>query len=386
MCRGLNDKQISSRLKVSLTLFEDYAFIDSIDEEGTGRLKITSKLLQDIFTTYKISSRFSGLLERQHMPGRIVQRDRRSKRPIHHQFWYSTVIRSNKAVKSTNSSKSILGWMRFCVWMGHDISNGVTTILALRCPEDIKSELALAFHDKGEMVKRNPMVLHAFFAQNVLLNAADFSKFSANPMYERELNEFGSTADFTGRSRLFHTLCRQITQVATDYKILSAALQLLKTEYEWARDHLCSPEAPDLGDTTSLLSEAPPELSDDIWDVFLAECELLTTYANLYETRTRIGINECFAMVSQRDSEMTIQMAGESTKIARVTYQDGQSLRAIQILTMVFLPASLCSGIFGMGFFDTSSDDGGNVNFSYGWVGGLWEMAGKAKDFGSGNG
>lgn len=69
--------------------------------------------------------------------------------------------------------------------MGHDISNGVTTILALRCPEDIKSELALAFHDKGEMVRRNPMVLHAFFAQNVLLNAADFSKFSANPMYER---------------------------------------------------------------------------------------------------------------------------------------------------------------------------------------------------------
>lgn len=50
--------------------------------------------------------------------------------------------------------------------------------------------------------------------------------------------------------------------------------------------------APDLGGTTSLLNEAPPEFSDDIWDVFLAECELLTTYANLYETRTRIGINE----------------------------------------------------------------------------------------------
>lgn len=69
--------------------------------------------------------------------------------------------------------------------MGHDISNGETTILALRCPEDIKSELALAFHDKGEMVKRNPMVLHAFFAENVLQKAAEFSRFSANPMYER---------------------------------------------------------------------------------------------------------------------------------------------------------------------------------------------------------
>lgn len=74
--------------------------------------------------------------------------------------------------------------MRFCVWAGHDISSGVTTILALRCPQDIKSELVLAFGDKGEIVLQNPMVLHAFFVQNLLLKAADFSKTWANPIYK----------------------------------------------------------------------------------------------------------------------------------------------------------------------------------------------------------
>lgn len=68
--------------------------------------------------------------------------------------------------------------------MGHDISSGVTTILALRCPEDVKSELVLTFEDRGEMVKQNPMILHAFFAQNALLKADKFSEGWADPMYE----------------------------------------------------------------------------------------------------------------------------------------------------------------------------------------------------------
>lgn len=47
----------------------------------------------------------------------------------------------------------------------------------LLCFGDIKSEpVVLAFQDNGEMAKRNPTILHAFFAQNVLLKAADFSE------------------------------------------------------------------------------------------------------------------------------------------------------------------------------------------------------------------
>lgn len=100
------------------------------------------------------------------------------------EFWYSTVVRSSGSVVCLDLSKSVLGWQRFCVWEGHDISKGVSTILALRCPPDTKSDLVLAFQDKGEMILRNSMILHAFLVQNALLKAAAFSKIWANPIYK----------------------------------------------------------------------------------------------------------------------------------------------------------------------------------------------------------
>ena len=57
-------------------------------------------------------------------------------------------------------------------------------------------------------------------------------------------------------------------------------------------------------------------------------------------------------------------MAAESTTIARSSHQDNRSLRIIQIMTMIFLPASLVSGVFGMGFFDTSVDGTGETVFA----------------------
>lgn len=62
-------------------------------------------------------------------------------------------------------------------------------------------------------------------------------------------------------------------------------------------------------------------------------------------------------------------MASESTQIARASHQDSRALRYIQILSMLFLPASLVSSIFGMGFFSTSQDTHGEAIFtiSHNW-------------------
>ena len=57
-------------------------------------------------------------------------------------------------------------------------------------------------------------------------------------------------------------------------------------------------------------------------------------------------------------------MATESTQIARASHQDSQALRGIQILSMFFLPASLVSSIFGMGFFSTSRGANGHAIFT----------------------
>ena len=62
-------------------------------------------------------------------------------------------------------------------------------------------------------------------------------------------------------------------------------------------------------------------------------------------------------------------MATESTQIARASHQDSRALRVIQILSMLFLPASLVSSIFGMGFFSTSQGTDGRAVFviSHNW-------------------
>jgi len=67
--------------------------------------------------------------------------------------------------------------------------------------------------------------------------------------------------------------------------------------------------------------------------------------------------------------QANIEVATESASIARASHQDNQSLRIIQILSMVFLPASLVSSIFGMGFFNTQPRENGSAQFT---VSGNW--------------
>ncbi|KAI0173505.1 hypothetical protein GGR52DRAFT_572012 [Hypoxylon sp. FL1284] len=92
---------------------------------------------------------------------------------------------------------------------------------------------------------------------------------------------------------------------------------------------------------------------DDIFANLEKEVVLIGVYAGLYLERSKIGIDECYAMINQRDSELNIQ-------IAKASNQDNRSLRIIQILSMIFLPGSLVSSIFGMGFFSTSMTNDGS--------------------------
>lgn len=61
--------------------------------------------------------------------------------------------------------------------------------------------------------------------------------------------------------------------------------------------------------------------------------------------------------------KVNIKMGTESTKIARASHEDSRALRVIQILSMLFLPASLVSSVFGMGFFNTSPGNDGQPVF-----------------------
>jgi hypothetical protein len=110
---------------------------------------------------------------------------------------------------------------------------------------------------------------------------------------EQKVDDNGSTSVFTARTRVFLTLARQITQVATDYEILGPALHHLKTEYEWIAaqsndDHLEMDNSSAGVDNSEL---------KDVWDVYISELQLLKAYAKLYETRTQLAINEVYPIL-----------------------------------------------------------------------------------------
>ncbi|KAI5460123.1 hypothetical protein BGZ63DRAFT_389556 [Mariannaea sp. PMI_226] len=83
-------------------------------------------------------------------------------------------------------------------------------------------------------------------------------------------------------------------------------------------------------------------------------------YIQSYKFRKDTAMNLVFNLVTQQDSETSVQ-------IARDTRNDSASMKTIAVLTMVFLPATAVSGFFGMAFFGLSND--GNFTASpFGWI------------------
>ena len=81
---------------------------------------------------------------------------------------------------------------------------------------------------------------------------------------------------------------------------------------------------------------------------------------------TRKFVSTCSAWQHPTDTlfKVNLGMATESTQLARASHKDSRALRVIQILSILFLPASLISSIFGMGFFTTSQGADGQAIFS----------------------
>ena len=134
-------------------------------------------------------------------------------------------------------------------------------------------------------------------------------------------------------------MARQMGNMSIDYDIYLASIKMLQ-EISYLIRH----------------SDAPAHLSEDEWRSLSLEFDdlntfeqverefvLLRRYGQLYEQRCQLGNSECTALVNQREIEISKSMSAESTIIARSSHRDGQSLRIIQYLGLVFLPLSLCT-------------------------------------------
>lgn len=341
-------------------------FIDAIAEKP-DLLPVTESILRDIFDVFNVSPRFADNLSRQHMPGRATHRSKNG--DIRHELWYTAVlrsqgnhIRSQSVTQTLELTRQIGYWQRFCVWSDCSVKTNDTdgekcimTYLLWRCPRDIKDSFLTTFAGSaGVKLLDHPMGAHTFFTERIIMLTHDFLANFSNPLYqwENKASELRTPDDYTARSRAFLALSRQIHQISTDYDILAASIEHLRAQVVW------------FGKTTQSRGQVDARLLDaqsaleDILENLVSEVKLIGVYATLYLERSKIGVDECYAMINQRDSELNIQ-------IAQASNQDNRSLRIIQILSMIFLPGSLVSGVFGMGFFTTSpSDDGSEATFA----------------------
>ena len=270
-----------------------------------------------------------------------------------------------------DKSRLVVYWQRMCVWSDYNSATGNATFLILRCPPHIKEKFYDAFRGTaGLSLRQHPMLLHAFLAEHLVVHAYDFLQFFSDPLYtwENKVNHLHTTEDYTERSKAFLALSRQIYQVATDYDILAESVAHLQRQSAWFNEWLISVKGDAGSDRVQKMMDAQRVLND-AFDNLLKDVKLIGTYSNLYLERSKIGVSECFAMVTQRDAEVNISVATESASIARASHQDNQSIRFIQILSMIFLPASLVSSIFGMGFFNTQPREDGSAQFT---ISGNW--------------
>jgi hypothetical protein len=92
------------------------------------------------------------------------------------------------------------------------------------------------------------------------------------------------------------------------------------------------------------------EISDTI-DYLKQSLEAQKRWLLSYKSRKDIAMNLVFNLVTQQDSQT-------NTSIARDTKDDSANMKIIAVLTMLFLPATAVSSVFGMAMFQPSQADG----------------------------
>ncbi|KAI9768405.1 MAG: hypothetical protein M1839_004122 [Geoglossum umbratile] len=90
--------------------------------------------------------------------------------------------------------------------------------------------------------------------------------------------------------------------------------------------------------------------------------------------RVQNFITLLYNLMASRDSLTNIRIAVQSTKIAQETRRDSFSMKTIAVVTMLYLPATFVSSVFGTNFFAATGDGLGLTTITLGvWV---WAVRG----------
>lgn len=256
----------------------------------------------------------------QRQPCRRLEYDPQTRALARVQYVYSAILRSLGCAEAPKDpTKRLIDWRRLIVWTSRDMCTGQTTMVVLRCPNETQERLMNVMSTGGEYqrrVLRHPMLVHAFFAEDVYTSSMDFSREFAAPMYGLELDIGRSAAEYTQRARRFMLMARQMGNVMIDYDIYLASLKLLQEISLLMRE-----------------SKPPIDIDNDEWhrvhqdfdgkmfEHVYADIDLLKRYGHLYEQRTIIGNSEVLILQFPNPG-------GTPTDLINLVHGLGQSARA----------------------------------------------------------
>ena len=211
------------------------------------------------------------------------------------QYLYSAVVRSlGASANPKDPTRRVMNWRRLVVWTDYNPKSGTTNVVILRCPGETQERLLHAIMRQGggsgsgpEML-RDPMLVHALLAEDLIVRAANFSQQFASPIYELENNLGHSAAEYTQRARRFMTMARQMGNVLIDYDVYLSSLNLLQEVSRLIRD-----AGPPAGTSRESWDEIHRNNNEGrTFEHVYADFELRKRYGQLYEQRAAIGNNE----------------------------------------------------------------------------------------------
>ncbi|KAK3722456.1 hypothetical protein LTR37_002448 [Vermiconidia calcicola] len=291
----MNDETFVSYLKGKQKLLPEepqYRIIFIPDEiKDTDKLQLSKNAFQLLLTQFDICSRFAILIHMQRQPCRRLEYDAQTKALARVQYVYSAILRSLGCAEAPKDpTKRLIDWRRLIVWTSRDMCTGQTTMVVLRCPNETQERLINVMSTGGDYQRqmlRHPMLVHAFFAEDVYTSSMDFSREFAAPMYGLELDIGRSAAEYTQRARRFMLMARQMGNVMIDYDIYLASLKLLQEISLLMRE-----SRPPIGIDHAEWHQLHQDFDGKMFEHVYADIDLLKRYGQLYEQRTIIGNSE----------------------------------------------------------------------------------------------
>ena len=103
-------------------------------------------------------------------------------------MWYSAVLRSSWDYgdeAARDLSRKVADWRRLSLWSSYDLVTKRSHVLVLGWPPAMRENFQSIFQGRpGLQLKRHPMILHAYFARNILLKTSEFLHKVSGPLYE----------------------------------------------------------------------------------------------------------------------------------------------------------------------------------------------------------